>query len=323
MKEQDKYLILIHKRLTNQLSSEEAQELNTWLESKSEHRVLLERTTKSWEASLQYKSDYQPDTNSEWRKLSDKIGEGKVVAMPTRRYRWVATAAILLLIGSAFWLINNTTNTVENWVEIQTNDTTKDLQLPDGSTVFLNKNTYLAYRENFNNKEERTIKMTGEAFFEVTKNVKPFIVRTDKVDVRVLGTSFNVHSNAAEVTVQSGKVQVSDKPNKQKIILQKGGQARLNTNGTLQKTSPKNLNTLAWKTRQLEFNATPLKEALDQLEEYYDVKIDDTELKINCLHTGDVIESDEIQEVFEGLKRIHKVKIIKTDTGYKITEGKC
>lgn len=325
MKEQDKYLILIHKRLTNQLSSDEAQELDAWLASDSEHRTFYENTAKSWEQSVQYKADYQPDTASAWNKLNEKIDTGKIVRMPTRR-RWIAAAAaVLLLVAGGFWLSNNMTTAPENWVEIQTNDATQEVTLPDGSSISLNKNTTFAYRENFADHAERIVKMTGEGFFDVSKNTKPFIIQTNHADVRVLGTSFNVKSNLddTQVAVKSGKVQVTDKAKTQKAILQKGQKAVADKSGKVQKSTPKTLNELAWKTRKLDFKSTPLEEVLSDLEHYFDAKIDANQLNTNCLHTGDVIEGDKIEDVLNGLKAIYNIQIDKTTKGYVISGGKC
>jgi len=325
MKEQDKYLILIHKRLTAQLSSEEAQELDLWLQSNPEHLALYETTAKSWEQSQQYKADYQPNTASGWNKLNEKIDNGKVVRMPVRR-RWIAVAAaVLLLAGGAFWWLNNMTTAPENWVKIQTNDATQEVTLPDGSSISLNKNTTLAYRENFADHAERIVKMTGEAFFDVTKNTKPFIIQTDYADVRVLGTSFNVKSGTddTQVTVKSGKVQVTDKAKSQNAILQKGQKAIADKSGKVQKMTPKTLNELAWKTRQLDFDATPLKNVISDLEKYFDTEIDATQLKANCLYSGDVIEGDKIEDVLNGFKLLHQIKFRKTAKGYLVSGGNC
>ncbi len=325
MKEQDKYLILIHKRLTAQLSSEEAQELDLWLESNPEHRVLYETTAKSWEQSQEYKADYQPDTTSEWNKLNEKIDAGKVVRMPARR-RWIAAAAaVLMLAGGAFWWLNNMAATPEIWVEIQTNEAAKEVTLPDGSSISLNKNTTLAYRENFADHAERIVKMTGEAFFDVTKNTKPFIIQTDHANVRVLGTSFNVKSDAddTQVTVQSGKVQVTDKAETQRAILQKGQKATADKSGKIQKSTSKSLNELAWKTRKLDFDGTPLEDVVRDLETYFNLEIDATQLKNNCLHSGDVIKGDKIEDVLNSLKILHQIKFSKTAKGYTISGGNC
>ncbi len=325
MKEQNKYLILIHKRLSNQLTSDEVQMLDTWLEADPKYRALYETTAISWNKSQHYKADYQPDTANEWSKLNDKINTEKVVSMPSRRRWWVAAAAVLLLAGGAFWWFNNALSPTEKWVEIHSNDSLKDVKLPDGSTVTLNKNTTLAYLEDFNTNESRTVKMTGEAFFQVVRITKPFIVQTKRADVRVLGTSFNVKSDieATQVTVASGKVAVSSKVNPQRVTLKRGEKATATKAGTLEKSIAKTFNDLAWKTRRLDFDATPLNEVFANLESFFNIKIDATQLKENCTYTGDVVEGDKIEDILKGLEKIHNIKINKTSKGYQVTGGNC
>ena len=167
--------------------------------------------------------------------------------------------------------------------------------------------------------------MNGEAFFDVTKNTKPFIIQTNHADMRVLGTSFNVKSDTddTQVTVKSGKVQVTDKAKTQKAILQKGQKAIADKSGKVRKSTPKTLNDLAWKTRKLDFDATPLKDVVSDLEKYFDVEIDATQLKPNCSHSGDVIEGDKIEDVLNGLKLLHEIKFSKTAKGYTISGGNC
>jgi len=167
--------------------------------------------------------------------------------------------------------------------------------------------------------------MTGEAFFDVTKNTKPFVVQTERANVRVLGTSFNVKSNTddTEITVKSGKVQVSNKSNTQKFVLQKGEKAIADKSGKVQKSTPKTLNDIAWKTRRLDFNGTPLEDVVRDLETYFNVNIDATQLKFKCLHSGDVIEGDKIEDVLNNLKTLHKIKVSKTANRYAISGGSC
>ena len=84
------------------------------------------------------------------------------------------------------------------------------VSLPDGSKIYLNRNSEFSYRKNFG-KHGRNVKLTGEAFFEISPDVsKPFIIDAGKAKVKVVGTSFNVITNnresAVEVFVKTGKV---------------------------------------------------------------------------------------------------------------------
>ena len=100
----------------------------------------------------------------------------------------------------------------------------RKLELPDGSKVWLNAETSIRVSEDFEKKTYRGIYLDeGEAFFEVTKNpTRPFLVITNSITTRVLGTSFNVKAykqlNNAAVTVKTGRVQVNDKQKKLAIL---------------------------------------------------------------------------------------------------------
>ncbi|HEX3165752.1 MAG TPA: FecR family protein, partial [Chitinophagaceae bacterium] len=97
--------------------------------------------------------------------------------------------------------------------------------LPDGSQVWLNAGSTLDYNNSVFNKDLREVTLNGEAYFDVTKNAdKPFIIHTKKMDVKVIGTVFNVRSynyeKTAEASLIRGSIEVTLKDRKdQKIIL--------------------------------------------------------------------------------------------------------
>lgn len=100
---------------------------------------------------------------------------------------------------------------------------TRTVSLPDGTSVTLNHYSTLTYPERFKT-DNREVELNGEAYFEVSKDKKhPFIVQTDAVDVRVLGTHFNVDayrdSHDVRTTLLTGSVAVSNKSNSEHMIL--------------------------------------------------------------------------------------------------------
>jgi len=103
----------------------------------------------------------------------------------------------------------------ETWVEIKAPAWTRaQFSLPDGTTGWLNSNSSVKYNGNFN--ADRQVALTGEAFFDVFKDKKrPFIVNTNEVIVKVLGTRFNIASyedeKNVEVVLEEGKLIFSDK----------------------------------------------------------------------------------------------------------------
>jgi ferric-dicitrate binding protein FerR (iron transport regulator) len=100
-----------------------------------------------------------------------------------------------------------------------------DIQLPDGSKVWLNSGSTLTYDKQFG-KEIREVVLSGEAFFDVVKNAeKPFIIHTTSMDIKVLGTRFNVKSYSgdklSEATLIHGSIEVSLKKRASEKILLK------------------------------------------------------------------------------------------------------
>jgi ferric-dicitrate binding protein FerR (iron transport regulator) len=102
------------------------------------------------------------------------------------------------------------------------------LTLPDGTKVWLNAGSRLTYDKNYGS-ARREINLTGEAFFDVANNPQqPFIIHTPRMDVRVLGTSFNVKSYAADKTTETtlvrGSIAVSIKNRPDETIILKPNQ---------------------------------------------------------------------------------------------------
>jgi len=137
--------------------------------------------------------------------------------------RWVISTIVLVIIASSLFVLRNklassnspsTKRTVQAQVSTKPGSTSH-IQLPDGSSVWLNASSDLTYGENFG-KELREVNLTGEAFFDVVKDPDhPFIIHTSVVDVKVLGTAFNVRSYPNDVNTETsvirGKVEVTVK----------------------------------------------------------------------------------------------------------------
>lgn len=97
------------------------------------------------------------------------------------------------------------------------------LQLPDGTKVWLNSCTTIQYAEDYG-RSNRNIHLSGEAYFEVARNEKkPFIVKANGIDVKALGTAFNISAYPEDTqlitTLFSGKVAVQPTLTKQQIML--------------------------------------------------------------------------------------------------------
>jgi len=153
----------------------------------------------------------------------------------------------------------------------------KQVVLSDGSVVTLNAESSLIYNKSFKG-NMRTVKLTGEAFFEIKKDSgKPFIVETDKLKIKVLGTTFNVKSYPDDVkietTLATGSVEVMQ-DNIEPIVLQPAQKAifhKRDNSVNVETAEPEIVS--AWKYGKLIFNKTALKDVILDIERKYDVNI--------------------------------------------------
>lgn len=203
-----------------------------------------------------------------------------------RRYLWPAAAAILLAIASGwiFNLLRTPASPSLAWAEIRNTSTNVKLViLPDSSKVWLNTQATLRYRKDFTRHPQREVQITGEGFFKVTHDPNhPFLVETDKLTTRVLGTEFNVEAYNDEkfikVTLQQGSVQVNTKTDagvqSMQQVLQPG-QTALYARATafLQVKSSSMANPDAWTKDGLVLNDVPLPDALKRISHKYNQPI--------------------------------------------------
>jgi ferric-dicitrate binding protein FerR (iron transport regulator) len=184
----------------------------------------------------------------------------------------------------------------------------KQINLPDGSVVWLNASSKLSYKP----KNPRTIYLEGEAFFEVAKDKKhPFTVSTaDHLKVKALGTSFNVKSYSkntfTETILFTGKVEVtSDKYFKNKILMLPNDKVTFIKNSREIIKSKANFikSSIAWKEGKIQFKNKPFKEIANDLNIQFNIKISFENVALsNSKFTGSFDKATPINEILETLK---------------------
>jgi ferric-dicitrate binding protein FerR (iron transport regulator) len=140
---------------------------------------------------------------------------------------------------------------------------TEKVTLPDGSTVWLNAGSSITFPTRFSG-NRREVSMTGEVYYEVSKNEQQhFFVQTKTDRIEVKGTHFNVNAYAdVKTTLLEGSVQIG------KTIIKPGDQYLA---GKI--TQPDTEEVMAWKNGMFLFNNTPITEIMAQVERWYDVEI--------------------------------------------------
>ncbi|NDV84094.1 DUF4974 domain-containing protein [Bacteroides sp. 51] len=232
----------------------------------------------------------------------------------TRLLRMVSAAAAVVVLCVLGW------NTYlymapADMIIVSTLAETKVVQLPDGTEVTLNRYTSLTYPDRFKDRN-RQVSLTGEAYFAVTKDKNhPFIVQTGAVDVRVLGTEFNVEAYPRDeqirTTLFEGSVAI-DTPGDNSLVLVPGELAVYNKASKLlsKSAAPKTNDEIAWRDGALIFSHISLKEISRQLSNAFNVEIviEDQQLEEHRL-TGRFIHGETLDTILSLLQDAGKFEI--------------
>lgn len=208
----------------------------------------------------------------------------------------------------------------------------KQLVLPDGTKVWLNADSRLSYDGMLETGDTRNVRLEGEAYFDVTRNRnRPFIITTDKISIKVLGTTFNVKAYPeeakAEATLISGEIEltVNDRP-KEKILMEPNekvavvdhplpeaqsdgpDEKRLTlTIGSLSKVQVDDqeyIEETLWVENKLMIKNETMEEIVPKLERWYNVDITLRDPRIRAYRYTATITEENIGDVLEAMQLI-------------------
>ena len=192
-----------------------------------------------------------------------------------------------------------------------------ELTLSDSTKVWLNARTTLTFPSHFDG-NNRSVTLDGEGYFDVTHNEsKPFIVKTEQYDIKVLGTEFNVNAYKGNVLFETsllkGSVRIESANHKEGILLEPNKKA-FTKHGQL-KTSPiVQYDYFLWKEGLICFDDNTIGDLFEKLRLYFDVNIIIENTKIlNQRYTGKFRTSDGVEHVLKTLQLRTKFKYEKKD----------
>ncbi len=286
---------LLVKHLIGEATSEENRQVAAWLAEDAANQHYYAHFKLIWEESLQLAAKSTVNENDAWARMQQRLQHGPATSATVtpmyRRMAWLRIAAVILVIVGAAWLawtMLSPATDASLYATIYSNDKVVKDTLPDGSVVTLNKHATFSYPKKFTG-NTRSITLEGEAFFDIAHDEsKPFIIHTNDVTIKVLGTSFNVKSSAekTEVIVETGVVEVARKNH--------AIQLRQHEKTTILKdeqTPVKQENTDElynyYRTNTLVCNGTPLSRLVEILNEAYnaDIVIANDKLKALPINT--------------------------------------
>lgn len=267
---------IIGKHLRNETTPDEENHLNNWISEERGNRSIFQEVKSLWQGSSDLRSEKTVEVDRAWIKFLKKTH-----AEPKDNQRFLtrtvfrrSVAAASVFFAAFFIYLYFSTFSYDLKLEAST-EVIQNMQLPDGSMVWLDKNTTLEFEKG---DKYRNVKLTGQAYFEVSPNPhRPFIISTGDLKTQVVGTSFDVDYRGAEIqiSVVSGKVKVYKSGNEgEALLLTKGlGASYDSENKELDMINTLDQNFLAWKTGILKFEDTPLIKVVEVLSNHYSVNI--------------------------------------------------
>lgn len=292
---------IISKYLNHEATEEELIHLNTWLEESEENKEELFRLKNAYVLTnvLSFADSITIESKSD---TDNKVKKRRFSFYPFAKYAAVVCGTAILSIG---YMMMKDYNQGEVLQTLTVNEGERaQLTLADGTQIWLNANTVISYPDNFN-RRSRSVNLKGEAYFKVAKNKDlPFIVNAENIDVKVLGTEFNVKAyndeNTIEVQVTEGKVQVYKDDADSAYYLTANEMISFDKSNSQFTEAGFDASAENWREGKYVFNNKPLSLIIKQLERIYAVHfiVNDTRL-LDEIYYGEVNVNDSITKIME------------------------
>lgn len=327
------------RKLTQDATLEELQELEQLLRDHPELASQLELHGLFFNAGHHTASAQDAEAVAAWKRQLRALEEGDPGAFalaPQKKeqksrklLRVAAVLGMIVLTLGYFWArqrpVKEEVAPEARNMAIESGNTRHEVTLPDGSKAILNQNSHIVLSKGFG-KTNRDLSLEGEAFFDVVHDAQlPFTVQAATIQVKVLGTAFNVRAYKDEHLIQTslirGAVEITDKINKKlRIRLKPNEKVSIQMNDVNNRSAPGDTGTLfimeplhkeeatgmipetAWIRDKLMFNGEPLEEVAKKLEKWYKVSILINNDRLKQEHFTGVFEKESIGEALTALQ---------------------
>lgn len=356
---QESFWVLLSKKLSGEATPDELRSLENLILNHPEWQYAIQNLEDLWKhQSLRDHAEVEDAYMIHLHKMEEmNISFGdeppesiQLFGTKKRAKRWYwAAAAVLVIVAGLFAFGNSFGGNKSNEEiarqvsEITTRPASKSkVELPDGTVVWLNAGSKLTYNKDYG-KELREVTLSGEGFFDVVKmKEKPFVIHTSSINIKVLGTVFNVKSypedKKTETSLIRGSIEVTikDRPNdkiilspSEKLVVENGSFVR---EGKLKKPeipvqgepivsvnklqyNPKD-STLAeteWVNNRLVFRDESFEDLAVKMERWYDVSIDIEDTALGEARLNGTFQSESVTQALEALKEMIPFKYDKNE----------
>jgi len=341
---ENRLIELLTRKMAGEASEEELHELEEILTEHPDAMYTEEIFTQIWHSKVK-----EEDSNYFYRKhkkkYQDQFASTESIEAFAPRENWfkkhritaVAILTLLTIFGSGYFILPSapkSTNKVSEYKSIVAGKgIRKAITLPDGTKVWLNGDSKLTYNVKMNEGDTRMVSLTGEAFFDVAHDKEhPFVIRTDKVSIKVLGTAFNVsaypNDKKCETTLLRGSIEltVNDDSN-QKFLLKpaekfaliseerektsdnsihknEGGKLVIEHLTIVKVANKEYVAETSWTDNKLIFDNESLEEIAAKLERWYNVKITFSGQSIGKYRFTGAFENETVEQALTALQII-------------------
>ncbi|OWK71364.1 FecR family protein [Pedobacter sp. AJM] len=310
------------------------QDLKDWAGNDPDRLEQLEQALHLWEDTATLHEDHS--WQESFASIKQQLEPAKTRTI--KKLNWLTMASAAAITGAlVFFVFKNqkqqpVSESAITWItEKAAEGKIINILLPDSSEIWLNAGSSISFPKNLKHAAIRTVKLNGEAFFKVKRDpAHPFVVRSQNIQTRVLGTSFNIRAwknNQPEVTVLTGKVAVSRDsagkqsvavhllPNQQVIYDLKSNRLRcLNVEDAQASVD--------WRVGKMYFDRTPMEEVFQTISRKYAVKIISDQSFDSCELTAK-FNNVSISEVLRTLALTFNIHYTINKQTIYIKGGKC
>lgn len=267
---------LLVKYLLGEADAAEHLAVKKWRDARPDNEQYFRQFKLIWDASKEAPGFADIDESDAWKRMQQRLQQGstpaaskkKAVFLSLRNMLRAAAVVVVCLAGYGVYDYQG-----RQQVTVHATTATRTEQLSDGSVVVLNKNATIRYPKRFQG-DTRELSLEGEAFFTISADkTHPFIIHARGVNVKVVGTSFNVkaYSGKTEVIVETGIVEVSRR--KEHLRLYPSETATVSADAAMVKDVAKDALYNYYRTNEFVCNNTPLWRLAEVLGEAYNTHV--------------------------------------------------
>lgn len=289
-------------------------ELNQWVESSPENKEELLKYQQIWDAAYHVPTLKRFSTEEAWQRVEAGVEKQTIRNRRLKNVTLVISgmAASLLILLSLNFFTNLFSSAEASIAMSTTYGSRSEVVLPDGSSVKLNAGSNLQYHYD-KVSQTRKVDFSGEAFFEVAKSKKPFVIETaDGLKVKVLGTKFNLSTYPEDRITQTslfeGKVELS-KSGSSTLVLKPGEMAVWDKNSNeISFAKGEISHTTSWMQNKLYMENMSLTDVCKYLERWYDVRITLSDAKLGeKIHYTGVLKEQTVLDVLNALCQLSAI----------------